>query len=114
MPTSEFILRKRDGEELSAEDITALIDGYTNGEIPDHQMAAFLMAVYFSGMDERESVVFHDLFLFKQTGVGPNHEVIGYYTATGRRPTFLDELRARGVKIDDELFRPQEAPVRQS
>ncbi len=62
------------------------------------------------GMDEHESVMFHDLFLFKQTGVGPNHEVLGYYTATGKRPSFLSDLRARGVKIDDALFEPEKAP----
>lgn len=54
MSTSDLILRKRDGEELSPEEIAALIDGHTSGEIPDYQMAAFLMAVYFAGMDERE------------------------------------------------------------
>jgi pyrimidine-nucleoside phosphorylase len=54
MPTSDLILRKRDGDELSPEEIIALIDGYMSGEIPEYQMAAFLMAVFFAGMDERE------------------------------------------------------------
>jgi pyrimidine-nucleoside phosphorylase len=54
MRTVDLVHRKRDGEELSSEEITYLVDGYTSGEIPDYQMSAFLMAVYFSGMQDRE------------------------------------------------------------
>src|SRR3954452_4764951 len=54
MRTVDLIHRKREGEELSAEEILFLIDGYTRGEIPDYQMSAFLMAVFFSGMSDRE------------------------------------------------------------
>jgi pyrimidine-nucleoside phosphorylase/thymidine phosphorylase len=54
MRTVDLIHRKRDGEELSAEEIQFLIDGYTRSEIPDYQMSAFLMAVFFSGMSDRE------------------------------------------------------------
>ena len=54
MSTSDLILRKRDGEELSTDEIVALVDGFMSGEVPDYQMAAFLMAVYFAGLDERE------------------------------------------------------------
>ena len=54
MNTYELIKKKRDGESLSTEEIGYLINGYTNGHIPDYQMAAFLMAVYFKGMNARE------------------------------------------------------------
>src|SRR6476646_732140 len=54
MRTVDLVHRKRDGEELSAEEISYLIDGYTSGEIPDYQMSAFLMAVFFSGMTDHE------------------------------------------------------------
>jgi pyrimidine-nucleoside phosphorylase len=54
MRTVDLIHRKRDGEELSAEEIALLVDGYTSGTIPDYQMSAFLMAVFFSGMTDRE------------------------------------------------------------
>ena len=54
MRTLDLIHRKRDGEELSAEEISFLINGYTRDEIPDYQMAAFLMAVFFSNMTDRE------------------------------------------------------------
>jgi pyrimidine-nucleoside phosphorylase len=61
MRTVDLIHRKRDGEELSSKEIAFLIDGYTNGAIPDYQMSAFLMAVFVaakvrqdSGMTDRE------------------------------------------------------------
>jgi pyrimidine-nucleoside phosphorylase/thymidine phosphorylase len=54
MRTVDLIHRKRDGEELSAEEIAYVVDGYTSGTIPDYQASAFLMAVFFSGMTDRE------------------------------------------------------------
>jgi pyrimidine-nucleoside phosphorylase len=54
MRTVDLIQRKRDGEELDPQEIEFLVGGYTSGEIPDYQMSAFLMAVYFSGMSDRE------------------------------------------------------------
>ena len=54
MRTVDLIHRKRDGEELAVEELQFLIDGYTRGDIPEYQMSAFLMAVYFSGMSDRE------------------------------------------------------------
>jgi len=54
MRTVDLIHRKRDGAELAPEEIEFLVDGYTSGEIPDYQMSAFLMAVYYSGMTDRE------------------------------------------------------------
>ncbi len=54
MRTVDLIQRKRDGEELAPEEIEYLVEGYTKGEIPDYQMSAFLMAVYFTGMTDRE------------------------------------------------------------
>src|SRR5262245_24817058 len=54
MRTVDLIQRKRDSEELAPEEIEYLVEGYTSGEIPDYQMSAFLMAVYFSGMSDRE------------------------------------------------------------
>jgi len=55
MTALEIITRKRDGETLSDAEIRFLIDGYTRGDIPDYQVAAFLMAVFFRGMDTRET-----------------------------------------------------------
>ena len=55
MRTVDLIQRKRDGEELAPEEIEYLIDGYTNGDIPDYQMSAFLMAVWFKGLSLGET-----------------------------------------------------------
>jgi len=63
MRTVDLITRKRDGEELRPEEIQFLVDGYTRGEIPDYQMSAFLMAVYFNTMTEAEADVFTDLMM---------------------------------------------------
>src|ERR1051325_2766655 len=54
MRTVDLIQRKRDGEELAPEEIEFLVEGYTNGDIPDYQISSFLMATYFSGMSDRE------------------------------------------------------------
>src|SRR6516225_1337678 len=54
MRTVDLIQRKRDGEELAPVEIDYMVDGYTSAEIPDYQMAAFLMSVYFAGMTDRE------------------------------------------------------------
>ncbi len=51
----DIIKKKRDGEELSPEEIKFFVDGYTCGEIPDYQAAAFCMAVFFRGMTESET-----------------------------------------------------------
>lgn len=51
----DLIEKKRDGEELSSEEIKYIINGYTDGSIPDYQISAFTMAVFFNGMTERET-----------------------------------------------------------
>src|SRR6202167_4055224 len=63
MRTVDLILRKRGSEELSVEKIQFLINGYTTGEIPVYQIAAFLMATYFSGMTDRELSAFTDVMI---------------------------------------------------
>lgn len=50
----DLIEKKRDGQVLSREEITFIIDNYTAGEIPDYQISAFLMAVYFQDMTDEE------------------------------------------------------------
>jgi pyrimidine-nucleoside phosphorylase len=52
----ELIKKKRDGLALSKKEIGFFIDGFVNGQIPDYQMTAFLMAIYFKGMNNRECV----------------------------------------------------------
>lgn len=56
MNTIEIITKKRDGQALTKEEIEYIVMGYTKGEIPDYQMSAFLMAIFFNGMDKQETV----------------------------------------------------------
>jgi pyrimidine-nucleoside phosphorylase len=51
----ELIERKRDGGKLTADEIDALVQGYTKGDVPDYQMSAFCMAVVWRGMDAKET-----------------------------------------------------------
>ena len=57
----DLITKKRNGGALSREEMTHLIEGYVKGEIPDYQMSAFLMAVYFQGMTKEETAVMTEL-----------------------------------------------------
>ena len=52
----DIISRKRDGAELSREEISYFIKNYTKGEIPDYQASALLMAIYLKGMTDNEIV----------------------------------------------------------
>ncbi len=52
----DLIMKKRKGDALLKEEIDYIVDGYTNGTIPDYQMSAFLMAIYFKGLSERETL----------------------------------------------------------
>ena len=54
MRAVDIIQKKRDGLELTSQEIQWLIEGYVDGTVPDYQMAAFAMAVYFKGMTTRE------------------------------------------------------------
>lgn len=55
MNVVDIIIKKRDGQTLTKEEIKYLIDGYTKDIIPDYQMSAFLMATYFKGMTDEET-----------------------------------------------------------
>ena len=54
MRAVDLIQKKRDGQELTSSEIEWLVEGYVAGTIPDYQMSAFAMAVYFKGMTTRE------------------------------------------------------------
>ena len=51
----DIIMKKRNGGELSKEEIHFFIEGYTRGEIPDYQVSALMMAIYFQKMTEKET-----------------------------------------------------------
>lgn len=52
----DLIMKKRNGDALTEEEIAYMISGYTKGEIPDYQMSAMMMAIYFMGMNEEETL----------------------------------------------------------
>jgi pyrimidine-nucleoside phosphorylase len=54
MRTVDLITKKRDGGELTESEINSLISGYTDGSIPDYQMSAMAMAIFFRGMTPAE------------------------------------------------------------
>jgi pyrimidine-nucleoside phosphorylase len=60
---ADLIERKRDGHELGADEIAELVLGYARGEIPDYQLAAFCMAVYFRGLTSAETFALTDAMI---------------------------------------------------
>lgn len=63
MRVAELIARKRDGGRLDDGEIRRLIEGYAKGEVPDYQMSALAMAVFFRGLDPRELAAWTDAML---------------------------------------------------
>ncbi len=59
----DIIEKKRDNHFLTKDEIDFVIKGYTKGEIPDYQMSALLMAIYFQGMTDEESTSLTDAML---------------------------------------------------
>ena len=52
----DIIMKKRNGKVLSEKEIRYFVDGYTKGDIPDYQVSALMMAIYFQGMNEEETL----------------------------------------------------------
>jgi pyrimidine-nucleoside phosphorylase len=85
---AELIQRKRDGSELAPEELAELVLAYARGEVPDYQVAAFLMAVYFRGLSEAETFALTDAMV--RSG-----ETIDLGAAIGRR--VVDKHSTGGV-----------------
>jgi pyrimidine-nucleoside phosphorylase len=60
---ADLIQRKRDGGRLAGDEISELVLGYARGDVPDYQMAAFCMAVFFRGLDGAETFALTDAFI---------------------------------------------------
>jgi len=73
MNTKQIIIRKREGDELSERELRFLVEGFISGEIPDYQMAAFLMAVYFQGMSFDETYLLTKIMIESGQRVNLNH-----------------------------------------
>ncbi len=76
----DLIMKKRNGYEHSKEEIRYIIEGFTKGEIPDYQMSAWLMSVYYKGMTGEETL-----------------ELTNAMADSGDR---LDLSRIKGIKVD--------------
>lgn len=76
----DVIMKKRNGGQLNTEEINFFIEGYTKGEIPDYQVSALMMAIYFQGMNEQETL---DLTM-----------------AMARSGDMLDLSEIQGIKVD--------------
>jgi pyrimidine-nucleoside phosphorylase len=63
MRAQELIKKKRDGGPLTPVEIQFLIEGYTHGRIPDYQMSALTMAIFFQGMTKEETVALTECML---------------------------------------------------
>jgi pyrimidine-nucleoside phosphorylase len=63
MRAVDVIMKKRDGGELSRGEIATIVNGYVSGEVPEYQVSAWLMAVFFRGMSFRETADLTDLML---------------------------------------------------
>ena len=85
---AELIQRKRDGEELQGEEIAELVLSYALGDVPDYQLAAFCMAVYFQGLSSAETFALTDAMV--RSG-----ETIDLGAALGRR--VVDKHSTGGV-----------------
>ena len=85
---AELIQRKRDGDELGSQEIAELILGYARGEIPDYQLAAFCMAVYFRGLTPAETYALTEALI--QSG-----ETVDLGAALGRK--VVDKHSTGGV-----------------
>jgi pyrimidine-nucleoside phosphorylase len=85
---AELIERKRDGQALGADEIAELVLAYARGDVPDYQMAAFCMAVYFRGLSTAETFALTDAMV--RSG-----ETIDLGAALGRR--VVDKHSTGGV-----------------
>jgi pyrimidine-nucleoside phosphorylase len=85
---AEVIRRKRDGAELSPTELREVVLAYAGGEVPDYQMAAFCMAVYFRGMSEAETFALTEALI-------DSGESIDLHAAVGK--TVVDKHSTGGV-----------------
>ena len=76
----ELIIKKRNGFELTKDEYSTVIDGFITGEIPDYQVSAFLMAIYFKGLTNSETANLTDIMM--------------------RSGELIDLSEIKGIKVD--------------
>lgn len=93
MRAVDVILRKRSGLELSREELAFMVGGYVDGSIPEYQVSAWLMAVFFRGMTSRETADLTDLMLHS----GSVMNLKGLRGPDGCEGPFVDKHSTGGV-----------------
>jgi pyrimidine-nucleoside phosphorylase len=73
MNMNDLIYKKREGGKLTKDEIEYIIDGYVRGEIPDYQVSALLMAIYFRGMDEEETFMLTNAMRYSGDTIDLSH-----------------------------------------
>ena len=100
---AELIQRKRDGGVLSPDELRELVLGYARGEIPDYQLAAFCMAVYFRGLSSAETYALTEAMI-------ASGETLDLGKALGRR--VVDKHSTGGVGDKTSVRSSQRAASR--
>ena len=62
-----------------------------------------------TGIEKEADVTMQDIFEFKQTGVDPSGKVLGEFRATGHVPTFIEQIRVKGIVLPPDIFKPSPA-----
>ncbi len=93
MRAVDVIVRKRGGAELSREEIAFIVSGYVDGSLPEYQVSAWLMAVFFRGMTPRETADLTELMLHS----GKVMNLAGLRDQNGRVGPFVDKHSTGGV-----------------
>jgi len=59
-----------------------------------------------TGMKDEVHIGLEDIFVFKQAGIDEQGKVLGAFKATGYKPSFLDEIKLKGIALSQDIFRP--------
>ena len=94
---ADVIERKRNGDELPAGDIRELVLGYGRGEIPDYQLAAFCMAVWFRGLSAPETLAMTEAIIESGESISPARSA-GRSSTSTRRAASGTRRRSRSLR----------------
>ena len=100
---AQAISKKREGQELSKEEINYIISGYTNGSIPDYQMSSMLMAIYSKGMTKKETAWLTEAMLYSgETLTHKSEKVVDKHSTggVGDKTSFIIAPIAAAAGVD--------------
>ena len=97
MDAYEIIYKKREGKTLSKREIEYFIEGYTAGDIPDYQVAAWAMAVFFQGLDHQEAAYLTEVMVESGEKITPAPGMGGAELRANSGQTIVDKHSTGGV-----------------